>query len=286
MKNLLFIGLVMSSIFAYGQTADGSKTIMQHNETFDFIVRTIDSDTKESVGDVQVYLYESSGENLVATSSTVDGYATFTIDPNKEYEVRTCHTGYFKNGLNLAMCPNQNKLMCMHGANGMAFVAAGGEHKPNAMLMATLSLSPMNIGSVYELENVYYDLDKAFLRKKAKRELDELADIMRLNESITIELSSHTDSRGSDAYNKRLSERRANSCYKYLISKGISADRITPVGYGETRPVNECTNGVACDENKHQQNRRTEIEILTYEPIACGAYTDVKFAKKTSCALR
>lgn len=285
MKQLILPILLLTSSILFSQSTSETHT-MKNNQTFEFIIHTEDSDTHERIEGVQVYLYESESGSLVSTNTTVDGYTSFQIDPNKEYEVRTCHNGYFKNGMNLAMCQEEDEILCLYGANNMAFVAGGGEHKPNALLMAKLSLSPMNIGSVYELENVYYDLDKSFLRKTAKKELDELADIMKLNQSITIELSSHTDSRGSDAYNLALSDRRAQSCYKYLLSQGIAAERIIPKGYGETKHVNECSNGVNCDESKHQKNRRTEIEILTYEPIACAPYDNVKFARKSSCLSR
>lgn len=277
---LLLTGMLFHTIL-FGQKS--SNETLKNNQTFEFIINTVDADTEERIEGVQVYLYESESGAMIASSSTVDGYVTFPIEPNKEYEVRTCHNGYFKNGMNLAMCNEEKELLCLYGANNLAFVAGGGSHKPNALLMAKLALSPMNIGSVYELENVYYDLDKSFLRKTAKRELDELADIMKLNTSITIELSSHTDSRGSDAYNLALSNRRAQSCYKYLLAQGIAANRIIPKGYGETKPVNECVNGVDCAEQKHQENRRTEIEILTYEPIECAPYENVKFARKTTC---
>ncbi|MEM6298989.1 MAG: OmpA family protein, partial [Bacteroidota bacterium] len=77
-----------------------------------------------------------------------------------------------------------------------------------------------------------------------------------------IELSSHTDSRGSDSYNMALSKRRAASAVAYLVQKGIPQANITSAGYGETRLVNECSNGVRCSAEKHQANRRTMIKIL------------------------
>jgi outer membrane protein OmpA-like peptidoglycan-associated protein len=75
-------------------------------------------------------------------------------------------------------------------------------------------------------------------------------------------LSSHTDSRESDEYNIKLSQRRSNSCVKYIIAKGIPKDKIIAKGYGETRLINNCSNGVDCTEEEHQLNRRTELKIL------------------------
>ena len=87
---------------------------------------------------------------------------------------------------------------------------------------------------------------------------------MNDNPTIVIELSSHTDSRASDSYNLNLSKKRAESAVAYIISKGISKKRIIAKGYGETRPINKCTNGVQCSEEDFQQNRRTEFAIIRY----------------------
>jgi outer membrane protein OmpA-like peptidoglycan-associated protein len=112
------------------------------------------------------------------------------------------------------------------------------------------------------LKNIYYDFDKADLRAESVKELEKVISFMRVNPDLKIELGSHTDSRGNDDYNMRLSERRAKSVVDYIISRGISPERIVSKGYGETRLVNDCGNGVKCTEEEHQQNRRTEILIL------------------------
>jgi hypothetical protein len=80
---------------------------------------------------------------------------------------------------------------------------------------------------------------------------------------MTIELSSHTDARGSDEYNLILSQNRADAVKRYLVKQGISSYRLTAKGYGETKLVNGCNNGVQCTENQHQENRRTEFTILS-----------------------
>ena len=80
--------------------------------------------------------------------------------------------------------------------------------------------------------------------------------------TIKIELKSHTDSRAPDAYNMKLSKRRANSSVDYIISQGINSNRITGEGYGETRLINRCSNNVKCSEEEHQKNRRTEFIVI------------------------
>ena len=111
------------------------------------------------------------------------------------------------------------------------------------------------------LENIYYDLDKAFIRDDAKPTLDALIADLNLNPEINIELSSHTDCRGGGAYNLDLSQRRAQSAVDYLESKGISENRLTAKGYGKTLLKNDCV-CTRCTEEEHQENRRTTFKVI------------------------
>lgn len=118
-------------------------------------------------------------------------------------------------------------------------------------------------GEVFVIPHLYYDFDKSYIRSPdATAVLDSLALVLSSHPGVRIELSSHTDSRGSDAYNQALSERRAAAAVEYLSRKGIDAARMVPRGYGESRLVNRCANGVKCSVAEHQANRRTEIRVL------------------------
>lgn len=112
------------------------------------------------------------------------------------------------------------------------------------------------------LKNIHYDLDKSAIRDDAKTELDKLYQFLLDNPMIKLELSSHTDSRGSDAYNLKLSQERADSAVNYLVSKGIDKTRMIAKGYGETMLLNECKNDVNCTDSQHQKNRRTEFKVV------------------------
>jgi outer membrane protein OmpA-like peptidoglycan-associated protein len=114
-----------------------------------------------------------------------------------------------------------------------------------------------------DLDLILYDLNKATLRTEAKSVLDEVIAYMREVKDLTLELSSHTDSRGSNAYNQELSQQRAQSCVDYIIAAGIDQSRIIANGLGETELVNDCMDGVRCTESEHQMNRRTELRIVT-----------------------
>lgn len=112
------------------------------------------------------------------------------------------------------------------------------------------------------LENIYYDLDKADIRDDAKPTLNKLAILLKENPNIKIELGSHTDARGSDSYNLKLSQARAQSAVNYLVQQGLEVTRLTARGYGETQLVNKCSNNVECSETEHQQNRRTTFKVI------------------------
>jgi peptidoglycan-associated lipoprotein len=111
------------------------------------------------------------------------------------------------------------------------------------------------------LENIYYDYDKWDIRPDAEPTLNRLADMLKQNPGIRIQLGSHTDCRGNDAYNQELSQRRAQSAVNYLIGKNIDADRLAAIGYGEKQPAADCQ-CARCSETEHQTNRRTTFKIV------------------------
>ncbi|MCX2430674.1 OmpA family protein [Pedobacter sp. GR22-10] len=129
-------------------------------------------------------------------------------------------------------------------------------------IVQDLHLEPIELEKEIRLENIYYDFEKWNVRPDAAIELDALVKIMKDNPTIWIEIESHTDSRGHDAFNLRLSQKRAESVVEYIISRGIDKNRIEAKGYGETRLINSCANGMACSEEEHQLNRRTEFKIV------------------------
>ncbi len=127
---------------------------------------------------------------------------------------------------------------------------------------ANFELDQIIIEKPIVLENIYYDLDKWFIRPDAAKELDRLVQLMNDNPTLSIELSSHTDSRAGDQYNLVLSDKRAKAAVEYVSSRGIDKNRMRWKGYGESKLVNHCKNDVVCTEEEHQQNRRTEFKAI------------------------
>ena len=122
--------------------------------------------------------------------------------------------------------------------------------------------APVAMEKGFVLTTIYYDLDKSNIRPDAVLEMDKLVELLKQRPALKIELSSYTDSRASDEYNMALSRRRSASALAYLVSRGISADRLVAKYYGETHLVNQCADGVPCTEDEQQLNRRTEFRVI------------------------
>ena len=138
---------------------------------------------------------------------------------------------------------------------------------PDLKLELKLEPEAAKIGTdlalLLNLNPIYFDYDKSFIRPDAEIELKKVINYMKEYPGVKIDVRSHTDSRGKDAYNWALSNRRNKSTREYIISKGgISKERLTGQGYGETRLTNKCSNGVKCTKEEHQSNRRSEFIVV------------------------
>ncbi len=129
-----------------------------------------------------------------------------------------------------------------------------------------ISLEKIEVGEdlskIIDIKPIYFDVNKSEIRPDAAVELDKIVKVMNENPNMMVELGSHTDSRGSATSNASLSERRAQASAAYIKARITNPERITGKGYGETRLFNECSDGVECSKEKHQENRRTEFIIV------------------------
>jgi peptidoglycan-associated lipoprotein len=112
------------------------------------------------------------------------------------------------------------------------------------------------------IHNIYYDLDKSTLRPESLHSLDTLVKFFKDNKNLLIEIGSHTDARGSDEYNLKLSQARAQSVIDYFQTKGIDPLQVKAKGYGESKLTNKCANDIECTEDEHQRNRRTTFKVI------------------------
>lgn len=125
-----------------------------------------------------------------------------------------------------------------------------------------LELSEIDVAKILEIPAIYFDLDKYFIRKDATLELQKIADIMKEYPKMKIEVRSHTDSRNASEYNQKLSQQRADATREWLIQQGIAPELLKATGYGESKLVNTCVDGITCTEAQHQENRRSEFIII------------------------
>ncbi len=135
----------------------------------------------------------------------------------------------------------------------------------NLFVKLEMCAEKVDCGKGLGLKNILFDLDKYEIKGSAKIELNRLVRFMLDNPSVKVEVGSHTDCRSSHAYNETLSQNRANASVDYVVSQGIDRSRITGKGYGETRLLNRCADGVDCSEAEHAINRRTEMKVICPE---------------------
>ncbi len=203
-----------------------------------------------------VFLVDKEKQMVYVDKADKDGRFTFEIKNHGEFILKGLEENYFEDCIDI---------------NVPAPAYQQNQYASKDILLE------LQVPKKWVLENLLYDLDKWNIRKDAQAPLDSVVAIMK-KYPIFVELGSHTDSRGSDAYNERLSQRRAQSAVDYIVSKGISRSRITAKGYGETQLTNECKNGVECSEEQHQANRRTEIRV-THNPEPAHTLDPNKFKK-------
>ncbi len=203
----------------------------------------LDCETNKPLAGAKITLLDSTQRNVLETQTTgMGGNYMFEIEMNKKYKVLIEKENYFSKNFNF----NSEQLTMV-----------------DSMMNPTVCLKRFELNKPIVLNDIYYDYNKATLRQESKVILDSLYYLLLDNPKMEIELGAHTDSKGTDAYNLKLSNARAKSCVDYLIGKGIEQRRIVSKGYGETRPVapNTLPNGADNPEGR-QQNRRTEFKVL------------------------
>lgn len=193
------------------------------------------------IGNVLVQLIHTGDSTVLKTYSDAQGNFTFAIKDGLNYTLKATKEGYLTRSAGIA--PTCQSVL--------------------DMVKLSMALNRNTLNKPIILENIYYDFDKYDIRPDAVAELDKLVNTLKDNPTIKIEIGSHTDSRQSKGYNQFLSQLRAESAVNYIISQGIAPGRLVAKGYGETRLLNNCQDGMLCSELEHQINRRTEFKLLS-----------------------
>jgi outer membrane protein OmpA-like peptidoglycan-associated protein len=202
---------------------------------------------EEPIASAHVQLLDDKGVKLLDTITGPDGKFKKRIEVEKNYTIIAEKDGFF----------TEREL---YSTIGKTIPQSALKRFYNEITFETvIELSEIVINKEIVLENIYYDYNKSDIRPDAAEELDKLVQIMKDNPKISIELGSHTDSRGNDDYNMALSQSRAEAAVNYIVSKGISPDRLSARGYGETNPIIP----TASQEKEYQVNRRTEFKVIS-----------------------
>lgn len=203
--------------------------------------------TGELISDASVIVYNDKSQTIKELNSDSKGEFNFELDCGEEAFTAIGTKEKFKQGTDNFSIKEKT-----------AKVTLSLELEPEE----TVAEIGTDLAILLDLNPIYFDYDKSFIRADASVELEKVFAYMKEYPTVKIDVRSHTDSRGSDSYNLSLSERRNKSTIKYLIERGIDARRLTGRGYGETQLLNKCSNGVKCTPEQHQLNRRSEFIVL------------------------
>ncbi len=224
--------------------------------------------TEEPLSNVEISLINSAGKTVYTSQSRPNGAFEFELNKGEEYSLLARKEMYSEDKKavsTMGLRPNQEVVVEMYLESLAPEVPLAEEISSSAAdYPEPLKMEEENgeAVQVLELEYINYDLDKWDIRTDAAEVLDRLLAIMIEYPDLEIRLESHTDSRGSDDYNLLLSKRRARSAFEYLVDRGIDPARIQYEGYGETKLLNRCANGVECTEEEHEVNRRTIVKVV------------------------
>lgn len=203
----------------------------------------VDNTSGAHISDAVVKLYDTSGNLVLETISDALGSYAFESMP--------CEMQFVIKASKFDHRPDQ--------------VAIQTTKESKKEMVSKLQLTPLIVGNQIVINPIYFDFNQAVIRSDAEYELENIVTVMKNHPEIVIKIEAHTDSRGNDAYNKRLSDKRAKATRDYLYSRGIDTSRIaSAIGYGEEQLLNNCNNKnqSKCTEKEHQVNRRSYFYIV------------------------
>ncbi len=219
------------------------KTIgMKSNSGITYSAIVLDEKTKAPIENPSVVWLEKEGLKTDTLKLATGQPLRVSLKPENTYHVYGLKTNYY----------SKEKFISTKGMTGVI---------GNTNINDTIFMKKLQVGEVYKIDNIYYDYNKATIRDDAKPSLDQLIRLLKEYPNMHIQINSHTDCRGSDTYNIKLSQNRASAVVKYLVERGIAIERLKAKGFGETNPISNC-DCLKCTETQYQENRRTEFQII------------------------
>ncbi|WP_298556757.1 OmpA family protein [uncultured Algibacter sp.] len=230
-----------------GKGDDDIYSFLMENCTKNITGTVINKRTQEIITNANVFIYDSGRNLLQSLKSDNSGSFGFNLDcKERTYLIEAKKDKYKEDFADFTIAKDEKEQLKLEL-----------KLDPEAAKIGT------DLALLLNLNPIYFDYDKSFIRPDAEIELTKVINYMNEYPNVKIDVRSHTDSRGRDAYNWALSNRRNKSTRDYIIEKGgISVSRLTGQGYGETRLTNHCSNGVKCSKEEHQDNRRSEFIVV------------------------
>jgi outer membrane protein OmpA-like peptidoglycan-associated protein len=228
----------------------GSDDIYAYNRTPQLKIEGVvtNAETNMPIENATVTLFDTANNPVATVQTDVNGNYDITIDRDADYTLNVKKDAYLDSSV-----PVTSKNIAKNVTSISKNVAINPEKN--------------TVTPITELEPIYFDFNKYDIRHDSTVELDRIVSLMKTTyPNMVIKIESHTDSRGSTAYNHALSEERAKATYEYLINKGVNPSRITAYkGFGEQKLTNGCDGSIPCTEAQHQLNRRTQFIVIKME---------------------
>ncbi|SDX60113.1 Carboxypeptidase regulatory-like domain-containing protein [Lutibacter oricola] len=227
-KNCLKDGSQIQKLIEYGD--------------LNFILKgtVVECNTPNGIEGVNVILSDKINAGQKNTLSNASGNFIFHLKQASTYALKGNKDGYFSNEVEVTTT----------------------QYDRNKSLFIDFEMCVDPCGKAIRLDNIIFNLDKWDILPAAIPDLQKVVKLMQDNPEISVEMSSHTDSRGSHEYNQNLSQKRAQSTVNYLVSEGIALSRLIARGAGETELLNKCADNIECSEDAHRINRRTEFKVV------------------------
>jgi outer membrane protein OmpA-like peptidoglycan-associated protein len=213
-------------------------------------IKVVD-DKQNSLSGVQVYFMSEQAHDSRIMTTDREGRIVVRLEPDAPYTLLAYKADYL---------PKELKDLTLKELDNRTIVL---ESYPECMCPEVECLEHTTPGQNVKMEGVHFDYSKWYIRADAARELDKLVIFLKQDMSANVLIEAHTDCRGSDKFNRVLSQKRANAVKEYLVRQGIAARRIKAIGYGKTKLLNRCDcRYVDCSDEEHALNRRAEYTII------------------------
>lgn len=233
-----------------GQGADDIYTFIENTPLVLECVQEISGTVRDKISNAilvgaAVKVIDENNEEILSTITDAEGNYTLSLDCFQGNFVRALTQGYVPSEEYIEKSDSKPKIIDFYLERDTVTAGFGDD-----------------LAKLLQLSIIYFDFDKYNIRKDSEVEVEKVIAAMEKYPSLKIKVNSHTDSRGKDSYNLMLSQKRAEATVNYMIANGIAADRLEGEGYGETKLVNNCSNGAKCTKVEHELNRRSEFIIL------------------------